>query len=366
VDIGSRPAGSEQELAAAEYIRDELASYGYEAELQTFPVEVYQGAVTQIEVTYEGGSLTIQGKPLDGSPSGAATAEVVDAGLGGLDQFPDEVGGNIALIERGEINFTTKATNAESAGAAAAIIYNNAPGPFAGQMGPFSTIPVVSISQEDGEALLGLLADGPVTAAIEVNTALQELDSRNVVARPDGQECRIIVGGHYDTVAEGPGANDNGSGTGVAIEIARVLAADGESDPVCFVLFGSEEIGLLGSTYFVSQLTPGALGVLEAMLNFDMLAVGEGWPLTGTTDLVDLAAEVAEGLDIPYRLTPQDEFGGSDHAPFIDADVPAVLFNCFCDPNYHTSADRIEFVQRERLEEAGALGLGLIQALLGA
>ncbi len=101
------------------------------------------------------------------------------------------------------------------------------------------------------------------------------------------------------------------------------------------------------------------------MLNFDMLAVGSGWPLSGSTALVDLAGEVAEGLDIPYRLSTSRS-GGSDHASFIEAGVPSVIFNCFCDPNYHTVADRFEALEQDRIEEAVALGLGLIEALLAA
>ena len=365
-DIGSRPAGSEEELAAAEYIRDELASYGYQAALQPFPVAFYQGDVTEIRVTYAGGVMTFEGQPLTGSPSGSANASVVDAGLGGDGDFPGNTAGNIALIERGEITFTQKALNAEAAGAVAAIIYNNEPGPFAAQMAPASSIPVVAVTREDGEALLDLMAADAVTASLDVSTELVEVESRNVVASPPGEECRIVVGGHYDTVAAGPGANDNGSGTGVVIELARVLAADGDAEPVCFALFGAEEAGLVGSIFYVGNLGAAEYDALQAMLNFDMLGVGEGWPLLGTTAMVDLAGEVAEGLGIPYRISSPEGFGGSDHAPFIDAGIPAILFNCFCDPNYHTAADRFEFLLRERIEQAGALGTGLLEALISA
>jgi aminopeptidase YwaD len=365
-DIGSRVAGSEDELAAAEYIRDELASYGYEAAMQPFPVAFYKGDVSEIRATYAGGVMTFEGQPLTGSPSGTADAGVAHAGLGRAGDFPAGTAGNVALIERGEITFTEKAQNAESAGAAAVIIYNNEPGPFIAQMAPVVTIPVVAMTQEDGDALLGLMAGNAVTVALEVSTELQEVESRNVIAKPAGEECRIVVGGHYDTVAAGPGANDNGSGTGVVIELARALAADGLDEPVCFALFGAEEAGLVGSIYYVDNLSGAENDALQAMLNFDMLGVGEGWPLLGTTGMVDLAGEVAEGLGIPYRISSPDGFGGSDHAPFIDAGIPALLFNCFCDPNYHTAGDRFEFLLSERIAQAGALGMGVLEALLAA
>jgi len=189
--------------------------------------------------------------------------------------------------------------------------------------------------------------------------------SQNVVAEPPGAKCRMVVGGHYDSVPAGPGANDNASGTATVIEIARVLAADGVFEDVCFALFGAEEIGLVGSAVYVSELTPEEAGMIEGMLNFDMLAVGDSWPLVGSREIIDVAAAEAERIGVSYRtIAALPENLGSDHASFIQAGIPAMIFNCFCDQNYHSAADRIEFVQEKRLEEAGAMGLGTIAKLL--
>jgi Zn-dependent M28 family amino/carboxypeptidase len=222
----------------------------------------------------------------------------------------------------------------------------------------------VAITRGDGEALLDRIVNETLTATVAVEINIISGESQNVVARPKDGACRIIIGGHYDSVPAGPGANDNGSGTAVAVEIARTLAAT-SSDDVCFALFGAEEIGLVGSVAYIAALSPEELSGIEAMLNFDMLAVGTGWPLGGTAALVELAGEVAEELAIPHTVSPS-ESGGSDHGPFIAAGVPAVIFNCFCDENYHTAADGFERLGRERLAEAGAMGLGLIEALLAA
>ena len=73
------------------------------------------------------------------------------------------------------------------------------------------------------------------------------------------------MGGHYDSVPAGPGANDNASGTATALEIASVLAADGELDDVCFVLFGAEEVGLIGSGAFVRSLSPDERSDVQGM-----------------------------------------------------------------------------------------------------
>jgi aminopeptidase YwaD len=359
-DIGVRAAGTDAERQAAEYIGGELASYGYETEFQPFPIASYETVRSDLSITHAAGASSYQATPLTGSAQGDLMAEVVNGGLGYPEDFPGNAAGRVVLIERGEITFAEKVANATAAGAAAVIVYNNEGGAFGGTLVNGANIPVLSISGTDGAAMRELLDQGAVIASLGVEIRTEEAESQNVVAKPPGGTCRIIAGGHYDSVPNGPGANDNASGTAVVIEIARVLAADGDFDDVCFALFGAEEIGLIGSGEFVgSQSMDG----VEAMLNFDMLAVGEGWPLGGTADIVYLAGEVAEVLGLPYRIDVGT--GGSDHAPFIAAGIPSVIFNCFCDPNYHTAADRMEFLVEARLGEAGALGLGLLERLLG-
>src|SRR3970040_357872 len=113
-----------------------------------------------------------------------------------------------------------------------------------------------------------MMKEGAVSVRLEVRTRSGPRDSQNVVARPPGAQCRVIAGGHYDSVPAGPGANDNASGTATAVEIARVLAADGEFDDACFVLFGSEEVGLIGSAAFVDSLTAGPEEEPESVRHF--------------------------------------------------------------------------------------------------
>jgi Zn-dependent M28 family amino/carboxypeptidase len=100
------------------------------------------------------------------------------------------------------------------------------------------------------------------------------------------------------------------------------------------------------------------------MLNFDMLAVGTELPFVGTDPLSALATQVADSLRIPGRASAEPPGVGSDHASFIQLGIPAILFNCFCDPHYHTAKDRIEFVQPERLTQAGEIGLEMVAALV--
>jgi aminopeptidase YwaD len=361
-EIGPRVAGTEEEWAGAEYIREELESYGYETALQPFPFEVRRPEASALVVSPEDRELGAIA--LSPATPGDVAAPLVAAGLGRPEEFPAETVDAVALVERGEIFFLDKVQNAEAAGAAAVIIYDNQPGPFAGQLGRQAGIPSVTISGEDGQALLDLLETGPVTVSVHVSAEPRSGESVNVIAQAPGGECRIVVGGHHDSVPRSPGANDNASGTATVLEMARVLADGGLEPDVCFVLFGAEEIGLLGSAFYVNNLPDEDLQAIEAMLNFDMLAVGPDWPLLGDRELVEIAAAEAERLGVSYRFSTEiGQNVGSDHANFVAKGIPAIIFNCFCDPNYHSPEDRLEFIQEERLTQAGAMGLAVIAGL---
>ncbi|MEE8345992.1 MAG: M20/M25/M40 family metallo-hydrolase, partial [Dehalococcoidia bacterium] len=307
--------------------------------------------------------------PLDPSANGAVEGQLVDAGIGEPDDFPAGTEGKIALIQRGDLFFTDKVTNAEAAGAIGVIIYNNLPGLFAGQLSGPSSIPALTMSQEDGAALIAMMKSGPVSARLEVSTESGPQRSQNVVARPPDGTCRVVAGGHYDTVAAGPGANDNASGTATVVETARVMAGDGVFGDVCFVLFGAEEVGFIGSERFVDSLAAQGEPP-EAMLNFDMVGVGFRWLLAGTPSLTDVATAEADEFGLDYDVpSSASANGGSDHASFINAGIPAVFFHSLFtmvadDPNYHTSEDQAEHIQPNRLAEIGEVGLAMIDTLL--
>lgn len=360
VDIPLRAAGTPGESAAAEYIRDQLASFGYEVSIQEFQIAPYQG--TRATITVDGRADVI---PRPQAFPGAAYADVsgklVAAGIGQPGDFPPGTAGAIVLIERGTLTFSEKIANAQAAGAVGVIVYNNEDGSFEGALGENSGLPAVMLPRSDGLALVSLAGS---SANLNVELIESGSVSRNVVAKAPGGDCRVIAGGHLDSVPAGPGANDNGSGTATVIELARLLAARSETGHVCFALFGAEELGLLGSAYYVSQLTLDEQAAVIGMLNFDMFGVGSDWAFLGTADMTTLMSEVAFGLGIPVRVEVGPVDYGSDHASFTAAGISAILFNCFCDPNYHTTADRYEFIDPAKLQEAGEIGLGMTERML--
>lgn len=117
-------------------------------------------------VTSSVGSFSALGLAFAGQTSGV-TGELVACGLGLPADIPSTVAGNIALIERGSIPFSTKVQNAMNKGAVAAVIYNSLPGPFSGSLGvPGAWIPTVSVAQSTGQSLLATLGSATVINAV--------------------------------------------------------------------------------------------------------------------------------------------------------------------------------------------------------
>lgn len=356
-EIGSRPAGSAAEEQAARYIAGQLAFYGYETEVVEFQVEIYVEGTSTLEVSAPE-SLPLDPRPLTFSSAGEMTAELAAAGIGRAEDFPPEgLDGRIALFERGELSFAEKVQNAADLGAGAVIIYNNEEGLFRGDLPAESAIPAVAISKAEGEQLLALMAKGPVAVHLSVEGGRFASSSQNVIGRPAGDDCSFIVGAHYDSVAAGPGANDNASGAATLLEIARVLAARDEEDGICFAAFGAEEVGLFGSRDFVDSLMPAEWSRVHAMVNLDMTGVGDEWQLVGSPDLVENIDDAAAVLSLDPMTGQSDNHTFSDQESFIDAGILAVLIHRSGDPNYHSEADRAEFVEPQLLGEAAALAL---------
>jgi aminopeptidase YwaD len=362
-EIGPRVAGTEAERQAAQYIAQQLQSYGYSVEMPEFPFQTFEDRGSTLRVVApQPANLTPTTLRL--SVAGNVEAEIVHVGLARPEDFPSGgLRGRIALIQRGQLTFSEKVANAEAAGAAAAIIYNSSPEPFTGSLREQSKTPAVSIPGAEGQELLDFLDRGSTRVRLSVQGGVSEGRSRNVVARPPGTACRVLVGGHYDSVPAAPGASDNASGTATLIEVARAVAPRSAELGVCFAAFGAEEVGLLGSQDLVKRLSEAERRNLKAMVNLDMVGVGSEWLLIGTPRLTELAEAEAEALGIRARVGSIPANTSSDHASFIAAGIPAVFINRSDDPLFHTPQDVSSRVRPQALEEAGRLTQRLVEVL---
>ena len=361
-ELSPRASGTEEELVAAEYLRDEFAALGYEASTQLFEVRTISpyGRLLTVDEPQE---MDIQAFPMWMTAAGVVTGQLVDVGKALPDDIPSEgLAGRIALIERGEITFDEKVTAVFEAGAVGAVVYNNEPGPFVGALGG-ETIPAVAVSQEDGGTLKSLTESGPVTATISL---IYTEESRNVIADKPGTagDGRVVVlGGHYDTVPDVPGANDNGSGIATLLTIAREIADREYPFTVRFIAFGAEELGLYGSKHYVDQLSDEEIDSTVAMLNFDALGSGPQTATLGTPSLLKMVDEYADEQGIDTKMVFTFDWGSSDHAAFHDAGIDHIFFLGEDFSRIHTPDDKLEFVEKELLGTAAFLGMALLDML---
>lgn len=358
--IGSRPSGSAAEKTAAAYIAAELEGYGYQVTRQDFS---FPQLVNQVE-TLTPEARTLSANTLSYSGWGEVTAPLVAVGLGDEGDWPAEgLGGSIALVKRGRITFREKVERAAASGASAVIIYNDREGNFSGSLQRQASIPAISLSQAEGERLLSLLGQGEVKVHLAVQRG--ERRSQNVLASLSGGEQVLVFGAHYDSVEAGPGANDNASGTATLLEMARVMAKRGYPLTLRFIAFGSEELGLIGSREYIRTLSEDERKKIVAMINLDMVGVGDSFRVGGSEELVELAIAKARAKGIEARKLGESLSGASDHASFLAAGIPAVFFYREEDPHYHTAQDTLAFVDPANLELAGLIALDLAEELAG-
>ena len=173
-----------------------------------------------------------------------------------------------------------KAAAAHAVGAEAVIVYNNAAGPLNGTLGGVNpdSAPATGVTQEVGQALLAKMANGPVTMSFVLDKTMEERETFNVLAETKtGRDDNVVmVGAHLDGAPEGAGINDNGSGSAGILETAvQIGKAKKLNNKVRFAWWGAEELGLIGSDYYVQDLVdndPAELEDIATYLNFDMIA----------------------------------------------------------------------------------------------
>ena len=173
----------------------------------------------------------------------------------------------------------------------------------------------------------------------------------NVVATQPGEEFPeeiYVVGAHYDSV-DNPGADDNGTGTALVMEAARVLTRHRTPRTIKYILFDREEQGLRGSRAYVAAHPDEQfiMAVITDMVGHDSGAFAvdvygteaSAHVVTGVADAVDI---YGDDLGAFLNIRP---FAASDHWPFEQAGIPAcvVVEDCYsCNPYYHTPNDAVD------------------------
>ncbi len=344
---GIRTSGTPGYDQSVAYVAGQLTAAGYNVTVQDFDFQTFITlSPTVLEQVSPAPAGLVANSIMSYSGSGDNTAAVTALPPPPADPTPgcdavDFAGfpaGNIALISRGACTFALKATNAYNAGAAGVIIYNNVSGTLNGTLGNGFTldISVTSVTQAMGQQLA---ATPGLVMRLKTDTFRGIATTSNVIAEtiygnPDNV---VMVGAHLDSVNAGPGIQDNGSGSAAILEVALQMKNIRTRNMVRFAWWGAEESGLVGSTYYVNNLSPEEQAKIALYLNFDMIGSpnhvffiydgddsdGVGAPAgpPGSAQIEALFESYYDQQGLPFKGT--DFSGRSDYGPFIAVGIPS-------------------------------------------
>ncbi|KAL7791524.1 aminopeptidase [Trichoderma ceciliae] len=337
----TRVIGSSGHEATLQYITNTLLDQGdyYNVSFQQFPVT--QGNVFESRLVL-GNDVSKSAAPMDLTPptknNEPVTGSLVLVANNGCDasDYPKNVKGNIALILRGTCTFGEKSTRAKSAGAKAAVIYNNVPEALSGtlELPVEDHVATFGLDGAEGSKLADKLAGGhSIYTTAYIDAEVKQVQTTNVLAQTeqgDPDNC-VMLGGHSDGVAAGPGINDDGSGSISVLEVAVQLTKFKVNNCVRFAWWSAEEEGLLGSDFYAASLSEEENQKVRLFMDYDMMAspnfayqiynATNAENPVGSEELRDLYVDWYESKGLNYTFIPFD--GRSDYDGFIRAGIPA-------------------------------------------
>lgn len=357
----NRALGTKGYADSVRYVMQRLVKAGYDVRAQPFTANLFEeNSQPRLVRTAPGNKVYRVDKDFSTmtySGSGDVSAELVlakrikippsdtvssQSGCQAED-FPSSVAGRVVLVQRGTCTFFEKANFARRAGALGVIIFNEGqPGrreAIAGTLGEEVPIPVVGASFAVGRELYNRIRDGQdVRVRLAVDATITPVPTYNVIGELAGKTNNqvVVVGAHLDSVPNGPGINDNGSGSATLLTIAEEMAKlkIKPRHPVRFAFWGAEEEGLFGSNHYVASLSGAELNRIGVNLNFDMLGspnfarfiydgdgtIGDPGP-PGSDVVEEVFEDFFAARDLASEPTLFD--GRSDYLAFIQAGIPA-------------------------------------------
>ncbi|SDU43461.1 PA domain-containing protein [Gordonia westfalica] len=382
---GTRASGTPGYDASVDYVAGLLRTAGFEVTTPEFGYQRFDAG--PVELTAGGDKIDANVLEYSaGTGDKPVTAKPVEVGGLGCTpgDYPPTVRDSVAVVTRGECTFVDKARTAQAAGAVGVIVVNTEPQAMLGStLGPDDrpTIPVVGISSDDRQRV----RSAP-EVRLSVDAETTPITTRNVIAetRTGSADDVVVTGAHLDSVVEGPGMNDNASGSAAVLETALRLGSSPQvPHRLRFAFWGGEEDGLVGSTEYVRGLDTAGRRAVALYLNFDMLASPNGGYFTydgddserkgagagpaGSDGIERVFAKFYADRGIPLGSTDFD--GRSDYGPFIEVGIPSggVLTGAErkksekqvemwggkagepFDPDYHSPRDTIDNVNTELL-----------------
>ncbi|KAI0204982.1 peptidase family M28 [Astrocystis sublimbata] len=336
----TRVIGSEGHRRTLEYVSAKLDSLGgyYTSSTQAFPAvmgQVFQSRLVLGHTVPESASPMSLTPPTPGKEPVYGDLGLVDNEGCDASDYPNKLKGKIAFIKRGTCPFGTKSDFAGRAGAIAAVVFNSNPDGLSGTLGTPTAhhVPTFGLSGTDAEPVLKKLKAGEAVDSIAfIDSVVSTINTTNIVAQTvggDPDNC-VMLGGHSDSVGEGPGINDDGSGSLTLLEVATHLTNFSVKNCVRFAWWAGEEEGLLGSDYYVANLSEEENKKIRLFMDYDMMgspnfayqvynATNAANP-AGSEQLRNLYVDWYKSKGLNYTFIPFD--GRSDYDAFIRNGIP--------------------------------------------
>lgn len=309
-----------------------------------------------------------------------------------MDDFKNFQPGRIALIQRGTCTFRAKALNAQAAGATAVIVFNEGQkGRTDATIGTLSDtmvkIPVIYVNHAIGVELYTLSQQGDVSVHIKIDTKAVVRKTTNVFAdtKKGDPNTMALFGAHIDGVPNCPAANDNISAVACIMTAATQLVKSKVEikNKIRFCFWSAEEIGLLGSKFYVNNATEEELNKISVYINYEMLGSpnwvrfvydgdGSDTKIPGPPGSIVIEEMYKNYFDIMCLDTDPFPFDGrSDFQAFKDKGIPVGGLLCGYDgvkterqaaiyggtagliyaPNYHKMNDDLQNMDYNVLAE---------------
>lgn len=373
-EAGGRMMGSAENEKAVSILKEELAKIGLTGRSEKFTVPGWIRGNDEVKML-----LPVERK-IKAAALGfvnktpAFTADVIFTGYGFAEAYADGKGaGKIVLVTqespagREALLRYEAIDTAAKYGARAILFINNKPGSIlmdgtSNFEGKPSKIPAFTISFEEGEWMRRLIENNrKVEMEIVTNSYCKELETENVVVTLPGKvKDKIVIGAHFDSWDLGQGGVDNGIGSAVLFDVARILKKYSAENyyTIDFVWFNGEELGLWGSSKYAEMHKNEPI---YAMLNMDMIGSPTGFNVMGFEELRPLFEKIIKGLDgfdlnkgiVNYPYT------NSDHIPFMFKGIPVFSLQAHLDEDmvkyYHDAGDTFDKVSKKYLSDAAAV-----------
>lgn len=339
-DHPTRVIGSPGHWATIHYIEKELRKLRGYYKVTTEKFGAVDGRVLDYSLLINGeqpssvDALSLTPPTNDTRPVTGPLVLIANEGCDASD-YPANVTGGLALIKRGTCPFGDKSTLAGKNGAIGAIIYNNEEGSVKGTLGSPNKdmVATLGLSEKDGMLYAERLSHGDtLLTTMYVDSYVGNIKTLNVIAETimGDPENVVMLGAHSDSVAEGPGINDDGSGTISLLEVAKQLSQFSVKNKVRFAWWAAEEEGLLGSDHYVETLTEEENSKIRLFMDYDMMAspnfayqvydANNKANPNGSEELKQLYIDFYESHGLNYTLIPFD--GRSDYDGFIKNGIP--------------------------------------------